>query len=291
MNFRAPEYPRRTHIFTVAALIMASLRMFEESAHAAAYALFRPSYPRIVFDTISTFIRKNNGSGFQVAVDVACGSGQSTFSLCSRFQKVIGVDISDAQIKNARAKAAEALPVSKSVEFIVGDAHDLPLESSSADIITCATAWHWLDPELFYRETKRVLKPNGCLAVYGYTLGSHSVGNYHSQAFFTNFVDCLKEAGCWHERIKYCENKYADVKLPFALTERHEFLMPWETDLNNFIGYMSSMSSYRTYSKKYPDNTILEDHKKTYLDATGDKETNPKLKYFFTGFAIIGQNS
>ena len=167
--------------------MMASLRMFEELAHAAAYALFRPSYPRIVFDTISTFIRKNNGSGFQVAVDVACGSGQSTFSLCSRFQKVIGVDISDAQIKNARAKAAEALPVSKSVEFIVGDAHDLPLESSSADLITCAMAWHWLDHNRFYREVKRVLKPKGCLAVYGYGPGSESVGDYHCQALVLNF--------------------------------------------------------------------------------------------------------
>ena len=65
----------------------------------------------------------------------------------------------------ARAKAAESLPDSWSVKFIVCDAHDLPLESSSADLITCAMAWHWLDPELFYRET---IKPKGCMAVYGY---------------------------------------------------------------------------------------------------------------------------
>ena len=85
----------------VAAVSMASLQLFEGTSHAAAYAMFRPTYPEIVFDTISTFITKNGGSGFDVAVDVACGSGQSTFSLCSRFQRVIGVDISEAQITSA----------------------------------------------------------------------------------------------------------------------------------------------------------------------------------------------
>ena len=204
---------------------MTSIRRFEGSDHAAAYATFRPTYPQTVLDAIFAFITKNGGSGFDVAVDVACGSGQSTFFLGNLFQSMKRLDVSEAQISNARAKATESIQDSKNVEFIVGDAHDLPLESSSADVITCATAWHWLDPELFYREAQRVLKPNGCLAVYGYTCGSHSVGNYHSQALFTNFIDCLKEAGCWHERIKYCENKYAAVKLPFALTERHEFLM------------------------------------------------------------------
>jgi len=134
----------------VTATTMASLRMFEELAHAAAYATFRPTYPKMVFHTISTFIRKNGGSGFNVAVDVACGSGQSTFSLCNQFQRVIGVDVSEAQITNAKAKVPQTLQDDKSIKFIVGDAYDLPLESSSADLITCAMAWHWLDPELFW---------------------------------------------------------------------------------------------------------------------------------------------
>ena len=82
----------------VMAASMASLRMFEGSDHAAAYAMYSPTYQENVF---SSFITKNGGSGFDVAVDVACGSGHSTFPLCSRFQRVLGVDISEAQITNA----------------------------------------------------------------------------------------------------------------------------------------------------------------------------------------------
>ena len=31
-------------------------------------------------------------------------------------------------------------------------------------------AWHWLDAERFNKEVKRVLKPNGCIAIYGYNI-------------------------------------------------------------------------------------------------------------------------
>ena len=269
---------------------MTSIRQFESSDITAAYAMFRPTYPETVFDTISTFIKKNGGSGFDVAVDVGCGSGQSTFPLCSRFQKVIGMDISEAQIIQARAKSTEIFQDSKSVEFIVGDAHDLPFESSSADLITCAESWHWLDPECFYRETKRVLKPKGCLAVYGYVQGSELLGEYHCQKLVLNFIQCLREAGFWHERNALVENKYAAAELPFAKTQRHEFLMPWETNLTHLIGFLSSLCGYDTYCEKYPDNTLLEDHKKAYLDAKGENQANPMVNYVFTGFAVIGQN-
>ena len=275
----------------VTSINMASIRLYEEPKHAAAYATFRPTYPEIIYDTVSTFIKKYDCSGFDVAVDVACGSGQSTFPLCSQFQRVIGVDISEAQIINARAKVTENLQGSKNIEFIVGDAHDLPLESSSADLITCATAWHWLDPELFYREAKRILKPKGCLAVYGYRHGSELVGDYYCQTLVSNFIDCLKEEGCWHEKNVHCENMYAAAELPFAKTQRQEFLMPWETNLTHLIGFLSSMDGYDTYNEKYPDNTLLEDLKKAYLDAKGESKANLAVKYVFTGYIIVGQNN
>lgn len=39
----------------------------------------------------------------QLAVDVGCGSGQGTAFLAERFAKVVGTDISQAQIQEARA--------------------------------------------------------------------------------------------------------------------------------------------------------------------------------------------
>lgn len=39
----------------------------------------------------------------ELAVDVGCGSGQGTLFLAERFGKVVGTDISQAQIQEAKA--------------------------------------------------------------------------------------------------------------------------------------------------------------------------------------------
>ena len=41
-------------------------------------------------------------------MDIGCGSGQSTFGLAPHFKKVLGLDISEAQIAEAKKKAAAA---------------------------------------------------------------------------------------------------------------------------------------------------------------------------------------
>ena len=78
------------------------------------------------------------------------------------------MDISETQIQQAKLKRREDKSKKSEVEFIIGEAHNLPFESSSVDLLTCAMAWHWLDAEKFYNEAKRVLKPGGCLAIYGH---------------------------------------------------------------------------------------------------------------------------
>lgn len=76
--------------------------LFEGETHAALYAKYRPKYPDELFRTIEELCRAPGSSGCGVAVDVGCGSGQGTFPLCELFDTVIGVDISQNQIDQAR---------------------------------------------------------------------------------------------------------------------------------------------------------------------------------------------
>jgi len=50
----------------------------------------------------------------------------------------------------------------------VGTAEDLPFPDGSVDLLTAASAAHWFDVEGFIKEAVRVLKPHGCLALFGY---------------------------------------------------------------------------------------------------------------------------
>ena len=127
------------------------------------YVKFRPVYPPSVANIIVDYMKSKGSLAFDFAVDVGCGSGESTFLLCDYFNKIVGLDISETQIQQAKLKSGED---KSTVEFVVGNAHNLPFESSSVDLLTCAMAWHWLDAEKLYDEAKRVLKPGGCLAIW-----------------------------------------------------------------------------------------------------------------------------
>lgn len=63
------------------------------------YALFRPSYPKELFEKIVEFGCLTKDS---ICLDLACGTGhQSTLPLTEYFNKIIGMDYSSSQIKNA----------------------------------------------------------------------------------------------------------------------------------------------------------------------------------------------
>ncbi len=64
-------------------------------------------------------------------VDVACGTGVLTRSIASRTGgRVVGVDVNPAMLAVARRAGG-------SIEFVEGDALDLPFESGAFDVATC----------------------------------------------------------------------------------------------------------------------------------------------------------
>lgn len=276
---------------------MATIRLFEGAAHAASYAAFRPSYPPSVLEAISTFITSHSGSGFNTAVDVACGSGQSTFFLTQLFQRVVGVDISQAQVDNARAKSKEKpIPEGKEIEFKVGSSDNIPVDSSSVDLVSCAQAWHWFEPNGFYREAERVLKPTGTLAVYGY--GNVEVHDERCNHLVSDFYRKLKEGGYWHEKRKHIDNKYQAVTFtsPFLKTERKDLTMACQMNLAHFTGYVSTWSGYCNFNDQHPGNTALhnlQEGLRNILQPQNTQQEDTKenlcLDVSFPVFIILGQ--
>ena len=219
-----------------------------------------------------------------MALDVACGSGQSTFLLCNLYRKVIGVDISKTQVEQAKLKSTEG-DYNTNSEFIVGDAHQLPIDSSSVDLLTCATAWHWLDAEKFYAEAKRVLKPRGCIAVYSH--GIQVVDNERINNAFDTYYQEIKVSGCFAKQNQHVVDKYKAVELPFLERERIEFEFPQQATIEQLLGYLSSISMYATYCEKFPSNTLLQDIRANYEAANEKCDVE---KFTLPGFVMLGLN-
>ena len=274
-----------SYIQTLKLVRMATIQLFEQASHAHLYSKYRPTYPKNLLTILSGYFTRN-GCGDDLVVDVGCGSGQSTFQLTEYFSQCIGVDISKAQIDEAQIKREQE--GHRNVRFMVGNGVDLPLETSSANVVTIAQAWHWLaDVKKFYSECNRVLKSKGCLAVYGY--GNVQLLEKSCDSLVQNFYqNTLK--GCWHKERHHIDNQYAEVDLPFVNTERHDIEMTKSFPLDDFFGYLSSWSGYQKYCELNPGNTELEALRDTVMKQLSESEGSDGIvKTVFPVFVLLGQ--
>src|SRR5688572_24894702 len=87
------------------------------------------------------------------ALDVGCGTGQSTLALVPYARSIMGVDSSPAMMAQA--------PVHPQIDYRRGRAEALPFAASEFDLVTASSAFHWFDHEGFLAEVARTLRPGG----------------------------------------------------------------------------------------------------------------------------------
>ena len=85
-----------------------------------------------------------------MAWDCATGNGQAALALAPFFSRVEATDISPEQI-------ARAIP-HENIHYQVCPADHTPFEDQIFDLVTIATAYHWLEPKSFEKEVRRVGK-------------------------------------------------------------------------------------------------------------------------------------
>ncbi len=109
--------------------------------------------------------RLDVGAG-DVVVDVASGLGTSAIEIArTEACTVIGVDLSAVSVEDATARAAEA-GLAGRVNFVQGDAEELPLRDESVDGAICeCSLCLFPDKDAAVRELARVLRPGARLAL------------------------------------------------------------------------------------------------------------------------------
>ncbi|XP_054157057.1 putative methyltransferase DDB_G0268948 [Oppia nitens] len=141
--------------------------VFATARHADLYAKFRPILPGVVMDYVLANLRLHyEPHEWDIAIDVGCGGGQSTQVLAKYFKQVYGFDVSAAQIREALDSYH-----AHNVHFDVSIAESIPrIESNSCQLIIACLSAQWFDLPKFFAETRRVLAPNGIVALIGYTM-------------------------------------------------------------------------------------------------------------------------
>ena len=191
------------------------------------YAAFRPAYPEALFDWLASLAPQH-----RVAWDCGAGSGQATAPLAARFGHVVATDISAAQLA-----AAPPLP---HVEYRVASAEASGLPDHSVDLVTVAQAMHWFDLPRFHAEVRRVLQPQGVIAVWGYNrllLGDTAL---------QQVLDGLYEntlGAYWPPERAHVENGYRDLPFPWDRIDAPRFTLQQSWTREQLLGYLRSWSA------------------------------------------------
>ena len=93
-------------------------------------------------------------------LELGCGEGWASRLLCQKVPdgSVVGLDIADEMVRNARAKSADC----ENLMFLLGEAEDIPWQDAFFSKVLCVESFYYYeDPEKALREIYRVLSPGG----------------------------------------------------------------------------------------------------------------------------------
>ncbi len=111
-----------------------------------------------IYDKICEYISPHLNKNMNV-LELACGSGQFSFSLSKNTKSWIGTDFSEQMILEARKRGEE-----KNLIFEIADATSLSFANEKFDCVLIANALHIMPkPDEAMKEIYRVLKSDGIL--------------------------------------------------------------------------------------------------------------------------------
>lgn len=210
------------------------------SGFAESYSASRPKYPAKLFTWLASV-----ASGHDAAWDTATGNGQAAVDLAAHFARVIGTDISEAQILHASTHPR--------VEYRVSRAEHSGLPAESIDLVVAASALHWFDLPQFFEEARRVARSGGVLAAWSYHV-AHIEPPFDEVLwpFYRDVVRPYFAAGA-----KLVDERYEGVTLPGQPLRPPLFVMSARWKAAEILSFVKTWSGVQSYMKETGEDPML----------------------------------
>lgn len=251
------------------------------------YDRFRPVPPKELMELGLGWTQKTS---VERVVDLGCGTGLSTRPWADHAKHIIGVDPSPDMLATARAATPE-----DHVAFVHGFGHATGLEASCADIVTCATSVHWMEPEPTIAEVARILKPGGLFMIY-----DHYYPLFLTSPDLTRFYENWRQNTVRMERSlpgtrqrKWSTTETLDAVKGSAIFsyQRKHYIhsrMMWTAD--DFRGYIMAHSVVHVLREHgASDQALMLDEMERLLAGVGEHVQLPVHLTYMVNLAIAGQ--
>lgn len=196
------------------------------SGRAGGYRAHRPTYPGALVDVLAGLAARTG-----TAWDAGCGSGQLSVRLTRRFRRVLATDASAEQLARAERHPR--------VEYREARAEESGLPAASTDLVVAAQAAHWFDLDAFWDEVRRVVRPDGAVALVSYGLMRVTPEvDATVRRFYEDVLDPW-----WPPQRRHVEARYRTLSFPFGEVEGPELEIRHRWTLEDLLGYLSTWSA------------------------------------------------
>lgn len=138
---------------------------YGNSKAGSGYAMGRPRVHPAIIERLIPHL----GATLPVAwaLDIGCGAGLSTAALAPVARSRLGLD-------PYRQMLSDHELVAPGADFVVAAAEELPLRDDVMDLVTAAGVVNYTDTARLLPEIRRVMRPDGTLAIYDFGQGRKS---------------------------------------------------------------------------------------------------------------------
>jgi SAM-dependent methyltransferase len=185
------------------------------------YDSSRRAYPEEIVDLMVGTAGLSSGSA---VLEVGCGTGQLTEQLVHYDVALTALDIGPAMVAAAQRRVGRS-----DVRFDVVSFEGFEAADASFDLVVSATAFHWIDPEVKFVKSARLLRPGGWLALL-------ATGERYDDPFGSALLDMWvarsDDGGAWVKQQKLSDTEIIDAvglfDMPVEKTHAERMSLPSE---------------------------------------------------------------
>jgi SAM-dependent methyltransferase len=206
-----------------------------------AYLKNRPRYPqelyRFLFDQCREFNR---------AWDCGCGNGQVSIDLVTAFDCIAATDINMNQVLNSFKH--------DKIHYSVQNAESAAFPDGCFDLLVTAQCLHWFDMDRFFIEAKRVLKPGGVFACWGY--GFFTVNPATDRVLRKELFEIIDPF--WAAGNRIVQDGYREVGFPFKKNDVPPIGMVMNWTCGQLTNYLKTWSAIKLYNEQFNTDVVEE---------------------------------